>query len=98
MMAIVIANRKLKHKTFLSYKFYASFDGTTVKREASTNHKHARVFALGNYRNSPFTTGHHWPDETTSGYATEILDYESGTWVQVEDYPRYNYPNSRAYL
>ena len=42
---------------------------------------------MGNYKNSPFVTGHHFPDDNASGFATEIFNYENSEWVQVQDYP-----------
>ena len=67
-----------------NYSFYFSFDGTNFITEASSQYPHYEVWALGNYRNSPFVTGH---DSTTNGLKTEILDYEAGEWNQAEDYP-----------
>ena len=87
MMVTVIANRKFEYKATLAEKILSSFDGTTVQREASSTHQHARVFNMGNYKNSPFVTGHHFPDDNASGFATEIFNYENSEWVQVQDYP-----------
>ena len=59
-----------------------------MQREASSQFPHARTFALGDYRGSPFITGHTYPtEETNNGLKTEILNYETGTWVQADDYP-----------
>ena len=90
MMVTVIANRKFEYKATLAEKFFCSFDGTTVQGEASSTHQHARVFNMGNYKNSPFVTGHHYPDhnsDNSSGFATEIFNYDNNEWVQVQDYP-----------
>ena len=65
--------------------FFISFDGINTKPEASSNFKHNRT-ALGKYRNSPFVTGHVYPT-TGPPLKTEILDYQTSTWVEVEDYP-----------
>lgn len=78
---------------FLSY--FLSFDGnvssSSGKIEADTKISHAGVGALGSYKDSPFVTGRQ-ADE--NGFATEILDYKNGIWIQAEDYPkRYLTPN-----
>ena len=61
-----------------------SFDGTNFITEPSSKFPHWDVWALGNYRNSPFVTGH---DSSTNGLKTEILDYKAGEWKQGADYP-----------
>ena len=63
--------------------FFYSFDGTNFITEASSQFPHREVWALGNYRNSPFVTG----ENSSTGLKTEILDYEAGEWNQEEDYP-----------
>ena len=79
--------------TFLSTFFVISnvdmspttrFDGATFKNEASSLFEHLDVWALGNYQDSPFATGHH---SETDGLKTEILDYDAGEWRQAADYP-----------
>ena len=42
------------------------------------------MLSLGNYRGSPFVSGH---DSNTNGLTTEILDYEAGEWSSRADYP-----------
>ena len=42
------------------------------------------MLSLGNYKNSPFVSGH---DSNTNGLTTEILDYEAGEWSSAADYP-----------
>ena len=66
--------------------YFFSFDGTNFITEASSQYPHFDVWALGNYRNSPFVTG---DDGSGDGYGlkTEILDYDAGEWNQAEDYP-----------
>ena len=66
-------------------KIYLSFDGTSTRREASTNYQHEGC-ALGDYKNSPFVTGGYLSGQN-GGLKTEILDYETGTWVLADDYP-----------
>merc|ERR1712176_681554 len=63
-----------------------SFDGATTKPETSSIFPHKTVRALGNYKNSPFVTGH---SSSSSGYGlkTEILNYSTSTWVHADDYP-----------
>ena len=67
----------------LILKKYCRFDGNTIQSEASSNFPHARVGALGSYQNSPFVTGHSYE----SGVKTEILDFETNTWVEADDFP-----------
>ena len=65
--------------------YFLSFDGVTTQLETSSNFPHYRALALGNYRDSPFITGDY---TTPSAYLkTEILNYETDTWVEVADYP-----------
>ena len=59
------------------------FDGMNFKNELSSNHNHQFVYALGNYKGSPFVTGH----DGKNGFQTEILDYSENRWDQEEDYP-----------
>ena len=66
-----------------------SFDGTTFQSEASSIFPH-KICPLGNYKDSPFVTGHH-----PGGIQTEILDYEAGSWIQVDDYP---FSNANEYV
>ena len=77
-----------------------SFDGVTFKKEKSSEFPHRRVSALGNYKNSPFVTGHlsstGVTDGSIIGLRTEILDYENSRWVQAKDYPFPN--NERRYV
>ena len=64
---------------------YFRFDGVDFKPEAASHYGHQMVRALGNYKNSPFVTGSQYQ---RNGYLkTEILDYESRTWIEVDDYP-----------
>ena len=72
------------NKAIVDRKSFFSFDGTSTHREALTEFGHHRT-ALGNYRNSPFVTG--GGIGSHAGLKTEILDRESGTWVQADDYP-----------
>lgn len=73
------------NSTWILLDFFISFDGINTNPEASSNFKHNRT-ALGKYRNSPFVTGHAYP-KTGPPLKTEILDYQTSTWVEVEDYP-----------
>ena len=75
--------RKFTAKLIRNHYFF-SFDGTNFKTEPSSQYPHWDVRALGNYRKSPFVTGH---DSSPNGLKTEILDYEAGQWNQAEDYP-----------
>ena len=68
---------------------FSSFDGTTFQSEANSRFPHVSI-SLGNYRNSPFATGGH-----PNFVQTEILDYATSTWVQVDDYP---FSNTDRYL
>ena len=54
------------------------------KIEADSNFGHAGVNTLGSYRGLPFVTG---SNSRLNNFATEILNYKKGIWVQVEDYP-----------
>lgn len=56
-----------------------SFDGTLIKREASTLIGHDAVGSLGSYQNAPFVTG------GFNNKITEILS--EGQWKQLQDYP-----------
>ena len=67
----------------------SSFDGTNFQSEASSLFSHQNVAALGNYRDSPFVTG------GSESLKTEILDYGTSTWAQVEDYP---FSHTNAYV
>ena len=71
-------------QSLLKIIIFFSFDGTNFKTEPSSQYPHWDVRALGNYRKSPFVTGH---DSSPNGLKTEILDYEAGQWNQAEDYP-----------
>ena len=71
-------------QSYLKLYIFFSFDGTNFRIEASSQFTHWEVGALGNYRNSPFVTGH---DSSTNGLKTEILDYKAGEWKQGADYP-----------
>ena len=64
------------------------FDGTNFKDEPSTQFAH-KVGVLGSYRNSPFTTGSAGSGSIPKPerVSTEILDYETGVWIQAPDYP-----------
>ena len=62
---------------------FSSFNGATLKTEASSKFPHYDVMSLGSYRNSPFVTGSY----ETNGLKTEILDYDSEKWEQLADYP-----------
>ena len=64
--------------------FISRFDGVNFKNETSSLFEHLDVWALGNYQDSPFATGHH---SETDGLKTEILDYDAGEWRQAADYP-----------
>ena len=74
-------------QSLLKIIIFFSFDGTNFITEASSQYPHWDVWALGNYRNSPFVTG--GDDGYGDGYGlkTEILDYEAGQWNQAKDYP-----------
>ena len=63
---------------------YLRFDGVNFTREESSIYPHNEVRSLGNYRNSPFVTGQ---SNAINGLKTEILNYETNTWVEVDDYP-----------
>lgn len=78
--------RKFQQRAIVDRKSFFSFDGTSTHREAYTEFGHHKT-ALGNYRNSPFVTGGSDQGGGASGLKTEILDRESGTWVQADDYP-----------
>merc|ERR1712176_432648 len=70
-----------------------SFNGATTKEETPSNVPHRHVRSLGNYKNSPFVTGHDTGSGTgssTYGLKTEILNYSTSTWVQADDYPYSN--------
>ena len=69
-----------------------SFDGNNFQSEASSIFPHHHVQALGNYRDSPFVTGHTLIE---FGLKTEILNYATSTWVQADDYP---YSNAGMYV
>ena len=43
--------------------------------------------AIGNYKDSPFVTGNHFPTAEVNGLKTEILDYGKGIWVEADEYP-----------
>ena len=45
---------------------------------------HFEVQSLGSYRQSPFVTGGSIPPNALK---TEILNYQSGQWLQADDYP-----------
>ena len=72
--------------------YFCSFNGETLKAEASSNFPHRGVYAVGSYRNSPFVTG---SSSFTNGLKTEILNYGSGEWEQAGDYP---FTNGNRYL
>ena len=67
-----------------SPKYFSSFNGETLKTEASSKFPHNHFSALGSYRNSPFVTGQY---SSTQALYTEILDYAAQKWEQVANYP-----------
>ena len=73
----------IKQNTFIISLF--SFNGSTFKTEPSSKFLHSGVYALGNYKDSPFVTGD-LSSSTVDGLVTEILDYENSEWVRAEDY------------
>ena len=86
-MLILLVIRKLSFSCLGTLNFkYFSFNGATTKPETPSIFPHKYVRALGNYKNSPFVTGH---SSSSSGYGlkTEILNYATSTWVQADDYP-----------
>ena len=71
---------------------FSRFNGSTFQTEAKSNFPHSLVGTLGSYRDSPFITGGYtsssWPAPfSTSGLKTEVLNYDTSTWVQADDYP-----------
>ena len=69
---------------------------STGKIEPDTKISHGGANWLGSYRDSPFVTG---SEGVQNAFATEILDYKNGNWIQVEDYPkRYLDPNGDRYV
>ena len=83
----------IKQKTFIITLF--SFNGSTFKIEPSSKFLHSGVYALGNYKNSPFVTGDLLSPSTVDGLKTEILDYEKSKWVRAADY---EFSNSERFI
>ena len=81
-------------KIFFSSNTF-SYDGTTLTTEASSTFPHGKTYALGNYKDSPFITGR---DASSSGLKTEILNYQTSTWVEKDDYPFSSNRFVRRYL
>jgi len=80
-MSFVSSNTKLTDRIIN----FSSFNGETFKREASSKYQHGYVYALGNYRNSPFVTGNNYYHEDL--LKTEILNYGKGEWEEGLEYP-----------
>ena len=93
-MLILLVIRKLSFSRGETLNFiFFSFNGVTTKAETPSNFPHKYVRSLGNYRNSPFVTGHE--GSSTYGLKTEILNYATNTWVQADDYP---FSNTNEYV
>ena len=80
------------------YSIFSRFDGTTnhiqngLKTEATSNHRHAQVFALGVFEGKPFVTGscaeyNPGPPTGPRHKKTEILNYVESKWEVQADYP-----------
>ena len=82
----------MRRNSDLQISFFR-FNGATTKAETSSNFPHKEVRSLGNYRDSPFVTGH--SGSSTYGLKTEILNYQTNLWVQAEDYP---FSNTNEYI
>lgn len=95
----LITQQYLTSKLLLNY--YFSFNGVTFKKEPSTQAGHQNVFALGNFKDSPFITG---SDFTYFGVTTSILNYEQGVWLSTWDQtpnhlgPEAKYPIGPKYV
>ena len=90
--------RKFKFKITLEFlHIYFSFNGSTFQTEPSTTFAHYLTTSLGNYRDSPFITGSrdNASGQVIDALKTEILNYESSTWVQADDFP---FSNSQQYV
>ena len=83
--------RKLTAKLIFNHLFFFSFDGTNFTTEPSSQYSYQYVYALGNYRDSPFVTGGSYD------LTTEILDYEARTWNFESNYP-YSWANAYRYV
>ena len=93
-MLILFVIRKLSFSRLGTLTFiYFRFNGATTKPETPSNFPHKYVRSLGNYKNSPFVTGH--SGSSTYGLKTEILNYSTSTWVQADDYP---FSNTAEYV
>ena len=76
--------RKFRKQQYMTHKLRFSYDGTSVQTEPRSNFPHIRT-ALASYRGSAFVTGHN--SDQSGGLKTEILDYQTSTWVEADDYP-----------